>query len=83
MTVPAVHPVSYQIDATRVCFPRAKAAGGETVHSFPSSIGAKNTWRSTFLSPYFFTAWCLIKHKNKFIRKHSVRLTNIVENSLP
>jgi hypothetical protein len=32
-------------------------------HSPPSSAEVENTWSYTFIPPYAFMAWCLIKHR--------------------
>jgi hypothetical protein len=45
---------------------------GTTIFSPPSSGEVKNSWSYTSTPPYFFMAWCLIKHK---VHLHGVVLS--------
>jgi hypothetical protein len=38
----------------------------EANHSLPPSAEVKNAWSYTCTPQYFFIAWCLIKHSDKF-----------------
>jgi hypothetical protein len=40
-----------------------KRPGREADHSPPSSAEVKNAWVYTTTPPYFFKAWCLVKHR--------------------
>jgi hypothetical protein len=42
-----------------------KRPGREAFHS-PCSADVKNAWSYTSTSQYFFVAWCLFKHRDKF-----------------
>jgi hypothetical protein len=44
-----------------------KRPGREADHSPPSSAEVNKAWRYTSTPPYVFMAWCLVKHRNKFI----------------
>jgi hypothetical protein len=45
---------------------RIKQSAREAYQSPPSSAKVKNVWSYTS-TPYFFMAWCLMKHRNNFI----------------
>jgi hypothetical protein len=36
-------------------------------HSFPCSTEVKNAWLYTSTPPYYFMAWCLVKHMDNFM----------------
>jgi len=37
------------------------------MHYLPSSCAeVKNAWSYTFMPPYVFMAWCMVKHRDKF-----------------
>jgi hypothetical protein len=40
---------------------------GRVDPSFDSNAEIKNVWSRTFISPYIFTTWCLIKHRDNSI----------------
>jgi hypothetical protein len=44
-----------------------KLAGSEADHSPPSSAEVKNAWSYASTPQYVFMAWCLVKHRDKFI----------------
>jgi hypothetical protein len=46
-----------------------KRLGLEADYSPPSMIEVKNVWICTFIAPYVFMAWYLIKHR---MRLHGV-----------
>jgi hypothetical protein len=43
-----------------------KLPAREADHSPPSSAEFKNVWSYTSTPPYFFMAWCLVKHRDNF-----------------
>jgi hypothetical protein len=50
---------------SRGSFPGSRAAGREVYHKPPSNAKVENAWSYTFMPPYDFMAWCLVKHKYK------------------
>jgi hypothetical protein len=59
------HPASYPM-GTRGSFPGVKLPGREADHSPPSSAEIKNARSYASTPQYFFTAWCLVKHRDNF-----------------
>jgi hypothetical protein len=49
-----------------------KRLGHEADHSLPSSAEVKNARRYTSTPPYVFVAWCLVKHRDNFIKMYFI-----------
>jgi hypothetical protein len=64
-TSSGAHPVSFLMETTGY-FPRGKAAGAWSWPSPPSRAEVKNAWSYTSTPQYFYTAWCLVKHRDNF-----------------
>jgi hypothetical protein len=60
------HPASCSTDTGSLSV-GIKRPGREAYHSSPSSAEVNNTWRYTSTPQYVFMAWCLVKHRDKFI----------------
>jgi hypothetical protein len=69
----ALHPPPPNLVSSgyRGLFPRGKVAGFEAYHSLPSSAEFNNMRSYTYIPPYVFIAWCLLKYR---IRLHGAVL---------
>jgi len=60
-----VHLASYPM-GSRGSYTGVRRPGRETDHSPISSAEIKNGWSYASTTPYAFTPWCLVKHRDNF-----------------